>query len=398
MPRKLTLLIGATIAVVALIIATNIYGWRARVMARVGRVNNPPNVITPPAGFRPKAPAGFGVSIFAAGLRGPRWLATAPNGDVFVAESGAGEVLTLREHSRGGQERQTFADGLNLPFGIAFLGGFVYVADTDGIVRFPYDSATSHRMGSAQRILDLPGLGYNQHWTRSVAFSADAKQLFVSVGSKTNVSIESDVRRAAILVADVDGSHARVYAAGLRNAVGLAVNPWSERLWASVNERDDIGDDLPNDYFTHIVDGGFYGWPYGYEAGGAVRADNRVSSRPDLIAKLRSPDVMLGAHVAPLQFQFLDTPRVPPKFSHGVFIAEHGSWNRRVRSGYEVVFLPFTDASPDGAPVTFLTGFAPDRSGTTVYGRPVGIAAQQDGALLVSDDGANVIWKVAYEP
>lgn len=395
--RKPTFFIAAMAGLVALILATNVQGWRARIVARIFRVDNPPNVVTPPATFHPSAPPGFTVSLFATGLKGPRWLATAPNGDLFVAESGAGEVLTFRAHTSGGHG-QLFADGLNLPFGIAFLHDFVYVADTDGVVRFPFDRATSKRTGNMERILSLPGLGYNQHWTRSIAFSADEKYLFASVGSKTNISIEADVRRAAILVGDVDGSHARVYASGLRNAVGLAVNPWSSALWASVNERDDIADDSPDDYFTHIVDGGFYGWPYSYNAHGGTRIDNRVSSRPDMVARALSPDVMLGAHVAPLQFLFRDTPTFPPRFSHGAFIAEHGSWNRRERSGYQVVFLPFRGGVPDGGPIPFLTGFVPDRSGPIAYGRPVGIAAQDDGSLLVSDDGADVIWKVAYEP
>jgi glucose/arabinose dehydrogenase len=336
------------------------------------------------------------VSLFASGFRDPRWLATAPNGDVFVADSAAGQVLALHDHQSGNQDRQVFAEGLKLPFGIAFHDRYVYVAETDGVVRFSYDPQTSQRTSAAERILDLPGMGYNQHWTRSIAFSADATRLFVSIGSETNESIETDPRRAAILASDPNGGGARVYASGLRNAVGLGINPWSGRLWASVNERDNLGDDVPEDYFTRVVEGGFYGWPYSYKAAGETRVDNRVSPRPDLTAIMVSPDMPLGAHVAPLQFAFRRTLQFPPQFSEGVFLAEHGSWNRRTRSGYQVAFLPFRDGAPDGPPRPFLTGFITDPAGTTVFGRPVGVAALGDGSLLVSDDGANVIWKVSY--
>ena len=291
------------------------------------------------------------------------------------------------------ESRDIFADHLNLPFGIAFHDDYVYIANTDEVVRFRYDPKTSKRLGDSEHILDLPGMGYRQHWTRSLAFSRDGKKLFVSIGSKTNVSIESDSRRAAILVADPEGTNIRIYARGLRNAVGMALNSESGDLWAAVNERDDIGDDVPADYFTHVVDGGFYGWPYAYLG---PHADNRVSSRPDLVAKAIVPDVLLGAHVAPLQFVFYDKPEFPSSYWQGAFIAEHGSWNRRLRSGYQVVFLPFRNGAPAGEAKTFFSGFVPDPAGKNVYGRMVGVAVAADGSLLISDDGGKLVWRVSY--
>jgi len=337
------------------------------------------------------------VTVFATGFVEPRWLAVAPDGDVFVADSASGEVVVLHDPQGQGraQSREIFADHLNLPFGIDFHDDYVYVANTNEVLRFRYDPSTSKRLGEAEHILGLPGMGYNQHWTRSLAFSNDGKKLFVSVGSSTNVSIESDPRRAAILVADPDGKNGRIYASGLRNAVGIACNPESGDPWAAVNERDDLDDDLPSDYFTHVIDGGFYGWPYSYIGG---HVDNRVAPRPDLVAQALTPDVLLGAHVAPLQFAFYQEKQFPSTYWHGAFVAEHGSWNRRVRSGYQVVFIPFRNGLPAGKPMPFFSGFVPDPAGKEVYGRLVGVAVERDGSLLVSDDGARLIWRVSYEP
>lgn len=385
------------IAAVAVLSVLNTGGWRARILAVLFRTNNGPRITAPPPGFTPTVPPGFHVSVFARGFEEPRWLAVAPNGDVFVADSAAGEIVILRPSADGTVSRSIFADHLNLPFGIAFHNNYVYVANTNEVLRFRYDPQTSKREGNAEHILSLPGMGYHQHWTRSLAFSRDGKRLFVSVGSESNVSIENDPRRAAILVMDPDGSHARIYASGLRNAVGIAANPESGELWATVNERDDIGDNIPADYFTHIIDGGFYGWPYSYLGN---HVDNRVTPRPDLSAKAIVPDVLLGAHVAPLQFAFYDGHEFPSSYSNGAFIAEHGSWNRHSRSGYQVVFQAFHEGAPQGAPqgspLPFLSGFVPDPNGKNVYGRMVGVAVAADGSLLVSDDGANVIWRVTY--
>jgi glucose/arabinose dehydrogenase len=392
------LIVAVTIATTLLagIFVLNTGGWRALVVARLLRVDNEPVIVPRPANFRPHVLPGFDVSVFATGFAEPRWLAVAPNGDVFLADSAAREVVVLHDSQGKGraESRDTFADHLNLPFGIAFHDNYVYIANTNEVLRFRYDPQTSKRLGEPEHILDLPGMGYHQHWTRSLAFSPDGKRLFVSIGSKTNVSIESDSRRAAILVADPDGRNIRIYAGGLRNAVGMALNFESGALWAAVNERDDIGDDVPADYFTHVVDGGFYGWPYAYLG---PHIDHRVSSRPDLVAKTIVPDVLLGAHVAPLQFAFYHQQEFPSSYWQGAFIAEHGSWNRRLRSGYQVVFVPFRNGAPAGEPTTFFSGFVPDPAGKNVYGRMVGVAVAADGSLLISDDGGKLIWRVAYK-
>ncbi len=390
--RILMALLLGPLAVMALL---NTGGWRARLFAVLGAVYNAPELTPAPAGFVPRVPAGFTVSVFARGFKTPRWLAVAPNGDVFLADSHSGQIWVLHDPRRRGvaESRELFAGNLNLPFGIAFHESYVYIADTDQVMRFHYDPATSQRQGNAQHILDLPALGYNEHWTRSIAFSLDGGKMYVSVGSGTNVSIEDDRRRAAILMANADGSGARLFAAGLRNAVGIACNPESGRLWASVNERDNLGDDVPQDYFTSVQDGGFYGWPYSYTG---HHVDNRVSPRPDLVARAIVPDLLLGGHVAPLQFAFYEAQQFPSAYRHGAFLAEHGSWNRRIRSGYQVVFVPFANGVPAGSPMPFLTGFAPDPAKRRVYGRPVGVAVAADGSLLVSDDAAGLIWRVAY--
>ena len=395
--RRRFFVVVAIIATVLAMFLSNPGGWRARIRARVFRVNNWPIAVPPPPDFQPQVPPGFKVFVFAKGFTDPRWLAVAPNGDVFVADSETGAVVVLHDPQGKGtaEGRDIFVDHLNRPFGVALHEDYVYIANTNEVLRFRFDPKTSKRLGAAEHILDLPGMGYNQHWTRSLAFTPDGKKLFVSVGSKTNVSIERDNRRAAILLADSDGKRMRTYARGLRNAVGIAVNPESGDLWATVNERDDIGDDIPSDYFTHVVDGGFYGWPFAYIG---QHVDDRVASRPDMVAKTVVPDVLLDAHVAPLQFAFYDRRQFPSAYWQGAFIAEHGSWNRRVRTGYQVVFVPFRKGSPVGQPTPFFYGFVPDPTGKAVYGRMVGVAIAADGSLLISDDVGKVIWRVVYQP
>jgi glucose/arabinose dehydrogenase len=354
---------------------------------------NGPNRTKPPAGFLPTVPPGFRVNVFAQNFKYPRWLTVAPNGDIFLADTGAGEVLVLRDprQTGGAQEREVFGSGLQRPFGIAFHEDYVYVGGTNELARFRYDAKTSKRLGEKEHLLDLPPGG---HDTRSLAFSADGKHLFIGIGSASNISTGEDPRRAAVTICDPDGKNARLYATGLRNPVGLALEPLTGKVWTTVNERDDLGDDLPPDYFTSLKDGGFYGWPYSYIGD---NVDPRVKpQRPDLIARAIIPDVMLGAHVAPLQFAFYTGKQFPESYVGGAFVAEHGSWNRATRSGYQLAFVAFKEGKPSADPVPFLTGLVPDANGPDVYGRIVGVTVAPDGALLVSDDGAGVVYRVSY--
>jgi len=354
---------------------------------------NGPEKVNPPEGFLPMTPAGFHVSIFAGGFSKPRFLAVAPNGDLFVADTGGGKILVLRDpqHSGKAEEREVFAENLTQPFGIAFHEDYVYVGNMKSLVRFRYDKTTSKRKGEAEKLMDLPGGG---HSTRTVAFSADGTKLFISIGSESNIDIEKDQRRGTVLVADPDGKNARIYASGLRNAVGLAIEPITGTVWVSVNERDELGDNLPPDFFTSLKDGGFYGWPYSYIGG---NVDPRVlPQKPELVARAIIPDVLLGAHVAPLQFAFYTGKQFPEEYQGGAFIAEHGSWNRAARNGYDVAFVGFKEGKANVDPVPFMTGLVPDPVGKNVNGRPVGVAVGPDCSLLVSDDGANVIYRIRY--
>jgi len=353
---------------------------------------NAPNKTAPPAGFLPTVPSGFRVNVFATNFKVPRWLAVAPNGDIFVADMGAGEIVILHDPQTAGgaQARETFADGLRRPFGIAFHDDYVYVGNMKELVRFKYDPKTSKRLGQAEHLMDLPGGG---HDTRSVAFSADGKHVFISVGSGSNISTGEEPIRAAVTICDSDGRNARQFATGLRNPVGLAIEPVTGDVWVSVNERDELGDNLPPDYFTSVKDGGFYGWPYSYIGD---NVDDRVKpQRPELVARAIVPDVLLGAHVAPLQFAFYTAKQFPESYRGGAFIAEHGSWNRATRSGYQVAFVAFKNGKPSADPVPFLTGLVPDPARSDVFGRPVGVAVAPDGSLLVSDDGAAVIYRIS---
>jgi glucose/arabinose dehydrogenase len=355
---------------------------------------NGPSGVKPPSGFLPTVPPGFHVNVFARDFKYVRFLITAPNGDLFVADTGAGEVIVLRDpqHTGGASQREAFAGNLKRPFGIAFREDYVYVGNTGEVVRFRYDKQTSKRLGEAEHILDLPTGG--GHFTRTLAFSKDGQHLYVSVGSSGNIDIEKDQRRGAILVCDPDGKNARIFASGLRNSVGLAVEPVTGEVWAAVNERDELGDNLPPDYLTSVKDGGFYGWPYSYIGD---NIDPRVQpQKPELVGKAIIPDVLLGAHVAPLQFAFYTGKQFPESYRGGAFVAEHGSWNRASRAGYQVVFVGFKDGKAAVDPEPFLTGFVPNPAGSSVNGRPVGVAVASDGALLVSDDGANVIYRISY--
>jgi glucose/arabinose dehydrogenase len=354
---------------------------------------NGPNKSQAPQGFLPTVPAGFHINIFAADFKRPRLLTVAPNGDIFLAETGANQVVILRDpkHTGGAQERIVFASGLVRPFGIAFHDDYVYIGNMSSLVRFKYDPKTSQRIGEAEKLLDLPGGG---HDTRNVATTPDGKHLLIAVGSGSNINTGEPPMRAAVTICDLDGKNARQFATGLRNPVGLAINPVTGVPWVTVNERDELGDDLPPDYLTSIKDGGFYGWPYSYIGS---NVDPRVKPQmPDLVAKAIIPDVLLGSHVAPLEFAFYSGKQFPATYYGGAFVAEHGSWNRASRSGYQVAFVAFKDGQPSADPVPFMTGLVPDPNGDLVYGRPVGVTTTPDGSLLVADDGIGVIYRITY--
>jgi len=353
---------------------------------------NGPEMTKPPAGFLPTVPEGFHLNVFATDFKHPRWLTVAPNGDIFLAENGAGEIIVMRDpqHTGGAQEREVFVSGVRRPFGIAFREDYVYVGNTNEVVRFRFDPKTSKRLSEKEHLLDLPTGG---HDTRSLAFSADGKHLFIGVGSNSNIDTGEDPRRAAVTICDPDGKNARLYATGLRNPVGLALEPVTGEVWTTVNERDELGDDLPPDYFTSLKDGGFYGWPYSYIGD---NVDPRVKpQKPELVARAIIPDVLLGAHVAPLQFAFYTGKQFPDSYRGGAFVAEHGSWNRATRSGYQIAFVAFKNGKPSADPVPFMTGLVPDPKGPDVNGRPVGVTVAPDGSLLVSDDGSNVIYRIS---
>jgi glucose/arabinose dehydrogenase len=354
--------------------------------------NNGAEEAKPPAGFLPTVPAGFKINVYAADFKAPRWMAVAPNGDVFLADSEAGKVIVLRDpqHTGSAQQNEAFVSGLNQPYGIVFHDEYVYVADTDALLRFKYDAKTSKRTGEAEHLMDLPTGG---HWTRSLALAPDGKHLFVGIGSNSNIDVEKDTRRAAITICDLDGKNARLYATGIRNPSGVGIDPANGALWTSVNERDGLGNDLPPDYFTSVKDGGFYGWPYSYIGN---NPDPRVKpQKPELTAKAIVPDVLLGAHRAPLQFAFYTGKQFPENYRGGAFVAEHGSWNRTPRAGYQVVFVAFKDGKPSADPVPFLTGLVPDPTKSEVFGRPVGVVVAPDGSLLVSDDVAGTVYRIS---
>jgi glucose/arabinose dehydrogenase len=372
-------------------------------------VDNGADVVRQPSDAWPQAPAGFKVEQFASKLDNPRLLRTAPNGDVFLAESDAGEIKIFRGLTSDGKPEQTqvFASGLNKPFGIAFYPPgpnpeWVYVGNTDSVVRFPYRNGDLKARGASQKLADLPGGGRLRgggHWTRDIAFSRDGKKMYVSVGSHSNVDDTDnnsvEYHRADILEFNPDGSGERVYASGIRNAVGIAVHPQTGELWASVNERDGLGENLPPDYITHVQDGGFYGWPW-YYMGGHVDPRHQ-DKHPDLRARMLNPDVLLQPHNASLEMTFYDAKQFPTQYQGDIFAAEHGSWNKSARTGYEVVRVPLhQQGHATGEYEDFLTGFVTKEG--KVWGRPVGVAVAKDGSLLVSDDGSNSIWRVSYSP
>jgi glucose/arabinose dehydrogenase len=369
--------------------------------------DNPPDVVPRPRDAWPQAPPGFKVDLYASGLDRPRLIRAAPNGDIFVAESYRGRVLVFRGIGRDGkpQQKQIFAADLNRPFGIAFYPPgsdpqWIYIGDTDAVVRFPYRNGDLKARGDHKTIAQLPSgaghLGGGGHWTRDIAFSPDGKKMFVSVGSySNNDDTDNNSRernRADILEFNPDGSGERIYAYGIRNAVGIAIELGSGQLWGSVNERDELGDDLPPDYITHIQPGGFYGWPW-YYMGGHQDPHHR-GKHPELKAKVITPDVLLQPHIASLEMTFYEGRQFPAEYQGNIFAAEHGSWNRRKPAGYEVVRVSVKNGRATGEYEDFITGFITQEG--KVWGRPVGVTVAKDGSLLISDDGSNSIWRVTY--
>ena len=370
-------------------------------------VDNGPRVVARPEGAWPQAPKGFKVEAWATGLDNPRVVTTAPNGDVFVAESGPNRVRVLRDENGDGKigdgESHIFAENLRQPFGIAFFPpgqnpSHVYVANTDSVVRFAFKNGDLKASGPVEDVVDsvsgggrLRGGG---HWTRDLAFSRDGKKMWVSVGSRSNVSDdEGESRRARIFEFSPDGQNERVFASGIRNPVGLAVHPQTGDLWTSVNERDGLGDHLVPDYITRVRDGGFYGWPWFYI--GANQDPRHEGKRPELKEKVIVPDVLLQSHSASLDLSFYTGTQFPKEYLNDAFAAEHGSWNRARRTGYKVVRVPLKNGVPSGEYQDFLTGFVTPEG--DVWGRPVGVAVAKDGALLVSDDASNSVWRVSYD-
>ena len=376
-----------------------------------------------PEGAKPHAAPGFRVEAFATNLDHPRWLYVLPNGDVLVAESdappkpevggirgwimkkvmaragsggkSANRITLLRDKDGDGtpEQRTVFLEGLNSPFGMALVGDQFYVANTDTLLRFPYKEGTTRIEAVGEKVVDLPAGPINHHWTKNVIANKDGTRLYVTSGSNSNVAengMEAEVNRAAILEIDPEQETLRLFASGLRNPNGLAWQPDSGELWTTVNERDLIGSDLVPDYMTSVQDGGFYGWPYSYFG---QHVDERVEPpRPDLVAKALVPDYALGAHTASLGLAFYEGSRLPERYRNGAFIGQHGSWNRKPRSGYKVVFVPFRAGQPSGEAEDILTGFV--STDEEAMGRPVGVVIDRTGAILVADDVGNTIWRV----
>ena len=372
-------------------------------------VDNGPDVVPRPANAWPVAPKGFKVELYATDLINPRELRTAPNGDIFLAESEGGEIKVFRGVTPDGKPKEVsvFATDLHQPFGIAFypLGDnpqWVYIGDTDGIVRFPYRNGDLKARGAMEHLADLPGGGRLRgggHWTRDLVFSKDGTKLFASVGSHSNIdnpmTHPEEFHRADVLEFTPEGKFVKIWGWGLRNCVGEAINPLTGDLWCSTNERDAIGNNLVPDYITHVPEGSFFGWPWWYMSGD--HQDPRLvgQPRPNPEPKVSTPDVMLQPHFASLEMLFYEGSQFPAEYKGDGFACEHGSWNRKLRTGYECIRVPMKNGHATGEYEDFLTGFVVSDDGN-VWGRPVGITVAKDGSLFVSDDGSRSIWHVIY--
>ncbi|KAA5532135.1 sorbosone dehydrogenase family protein [Taibaiella lutea] len=388
-------------------------------------VNNYSHVLGWENNLTPQAPKGFTVTKYADGFDNPRWTCETPNKDVLVVESnsnynfveqiganiiGAGHsnnlkhsadrIMILKDLNHDGiaEQKDTFLTGLNQPFGMLFLGNWFYVANTDALWRYQYDKTTMQLKGAGEKIIDLPSGKYNKHWSRNLIASKKGDKIYIAVGSGSNIGehgMENEILRAAILEVNPDGSGMRVYASGLRNPVGMGWAPGTNTLWTVVNERDGLGDDLVPDYFTSVKENGFYGWPYVYLG---QHTDPRVKeSNPQLVDKTIVPDVPLVSHTATLGLMFYTGAAFPAKYRNGAFLAQHGSFNRSVISGYKVLFVPFKNGKPSGKPEDFLTGFVANEEKEEVYGRPVGLTQLSDGSVLLTDDVSNTVWRITYK-
>jgi glucose/arabinose dehydrogenase len=374
-------------------------------------------------GNTPKAPQGFTVTKFADGFDHPRWIYVADNGDIFVAESNtvlkgllkvgakisrkiktqhigesADRITLFKDADKNGvpENRSTFLENLKQPFGMLIIGNYFYVGNTDALKRFPYKEGTSNIKDTGTTILSLPAGKHNQHWARNIILNKAHDKIYIAVGSSSNVAehgLEEEIRRANILEVNTDGTNERIYAYGLRNPVGMDWEPETNKLWTAVNERDELGDELVPDYLTSVKDGGFYGWPFMYLGD---HIDPRWKNQKGPESKAILPEVLLGSHTASLGLAFYNKNKFPSKYHNGAFIAQHGSWNRSILSGYKVVFVPFNNGKPSGPPEDFLTGFVSNLDKSEVYGRPVCVALLADGSMLVTDDVTNTIWRVAY--
>lgn len=366
--------------------------------------SQPPQIIPIPSQPTLKVPPGFQVNIYAEGLDKPRWLALTPDGDVLVSETRQNRLTLLQDSDRDGIADQswTFADqsnGLDIPFGMAFTQDYFFLGNHNAVRRYPYQLGQSRLQGRGEVIASLPGGGYRQHWTRNLIVSPNQDKLYVSIGSRSNVSVE-ELPRASIQVMNFDGSNQQTLASGLRNPVGLDFHPLTQKLYTTVNERDGLGDDLVPDYLTQVRQGGFYGWPYSYLS--PQNLDPRhlqqgQSTNPQLVSQTITPDVLFQAHSAALGLQFYDGQTFPEKYHHGAFVAFRGSWNRSQGTGYKLVFVPFDGSGkPLGYYEDFLTGFLTDASIPTTWGRPVGLLVLPDGSLLFTEEANGRIYRLQY--
>ncbi len=359
-----------------------------------------------PEGAWPKVPAGFKVSMYATGIDRPRLIRTAPNGDLFVALSESNKIMVFRGITSDGkpQQSETFTTDVTMPFGIRFYPAgpnpkWVYIGNTDSVVRFPYKNGDMKASGSPEKLADLPGGGRLRgggHWTRDIVFSKDGTKMLVSVGSHSNVddadNNPAEVHRADVLEFTPEGKFLKVYASGIRNCVGEAVNPTTGQLWCSTNERDMLGDNLVPDYVTHVQEGGFYGWPWYYM--GSNQDPRLAGKHPELKGKVIVPDVLLQPHSASLELTFYEGSEFPADYKGDIFAAEHGSWNKAVRAGYELIRVPVKDGKATGEYEDFMTGFVTPEG--KVWGRPVGVTVANDGTLFVTDDGSGSIWHITH--